>query len=290
MSGRKRTRPSSPLDSSEEDDDQRTSPIVARGKSTRQKSRRGPTSDSNSVNDGSRAKDHSETPATGPSSRRPQLASSNASTVQSTRLESNLETTVFGLRFPSLTSYEAFIPLRGVPTAVDHEDQKLYVLTYHSDDNGTEPGTVIHCLDLKTKAWDGFLHNIKSTHSFDNSPGNYLPPCVFTNLTFIKHRNGQKYLFIVGGYFGDPEDHLSKGRYLHLNGDDMHILVIDIAKSLGMFCTCLIGFLEAMVMLWSVLEIPCMCLVEEKTCQKMYTQTTGIHPVLLINYLNLIPF
>ncbi|THU77030.1 hypothetical protein K435DRAFT_846337 [Dendrothele bispora CBS 962.96] len=264
MSGRKRIRLSSPLDSSEEDDDQRTNPTVARGRSTRRhrpllplrtpsrtvadseellsasggsnstrrKSRRGlPTSKSDSVNDGPRAReDHSGTPVAGPSSRGPQLASSNTSTMQSTRLESKLDTTVFGLRFPPAMTYEAIIPIGGVPTAVDHEDQKLYVLTYHDDDNGTEPGTVIHCLNLKTKTWDGFLHKIKSAHSFDNSPGHYLPPCVFTSLTFIQHRNGKKYLFIVGGYFGDPEDHLSKSRNLHLNDDDMRILVIDIAQ------------------------------------------------------------
>ncbi|THU84562.1 hypothetical protein K435DRAFT_843608 [Dendrothele bispora CBS 962.96] len=144
------------------------------------------------------------------------------------KFASNLDTTVFDLEFPPTLNYEAIIPIRGVPTAVDHEDQKLYILTYHNDDDGTEPGTVIHCLDLKTKVWDGSLHKIKSTHSFDNSPGHYLPPCVFTTLTFIKHRNGKKYLFIVGGYFGDPDAYSAgNDRYQHLN-DDMNILVIDI--------------------------------------------------------------
>jgi hypothetical protein len=50
----------------------------------------------------------------------------------------------------------ATVPKRGVSTAVDHQEHKLYLLTYHLDDiiNDEEPGSTIHCLDLKTMLWD----------------------------------------------------------------------------------------------------------------------------------------
>ncbi|KAK7442057.1 hypothetical protein VKT23_016332 [Stygiomarasmius scandens] len=127
--------------------------------------------------------------------------------------------------------WQPIVPIRGIPMAVDHEEEKLYLLTYH-DDDGLEPGSIIHCLNLKTKVWDDSLHHVKSVHPFGNSAGQgkYLPPCAFVDLAFIKHRNGGKYLLIIGGYLGDPEKP-NTGQYSRLNKQDcMPVIAVNISK------------------------------------------------------------
>ncbi|KAF5372530.1 hypothetical protein D9758_005144 [Tetrapyrgos nigripes] len=120
--------------------------------------------------------------------------------------------------------YLPTIPNRGATTAVDHQEQKLYLLTYHLVGEG--PGSTIHCLDLKKMEWDDTVHDIRSANQY-NSEKKSLPPCLRNTLEFVRQPDGQTFLFIIGGHFGHHLDDKDIG----LNaGPYMTILVVNISQ------------------------------------------------------------
>ncbi|KAK7435403.1 hypothetical protein VKT23_019665 [Stygiomarasmius scandens] len=139
------------------------------------------------------------------------------------RLKVDLE--VFALKTPTDVTgvfwTPCFPPGSDRAIAVDHEEQKIYLLTADDD----EESSTIHCLDMRKKMWENTLHDIKSEPRFGFQPRS-LPACGWSSLVFLKDRNGDKYLFIVGGYFGRRNE---EQKYSSLN-QSMTILAVNIAK------------------------------------------------------------